>query len=403
MIQNPKTVAGYQSDLLASLTSTGITQTNPGGKARSFTDAVASEMAILDAATYNNIGQTLLPYAIGNNLDFIGAIFDVTRIPQSNSSADITSDQPEANFQFYVLTGTFGSINNGNNIVVPAGTIISTSDPSGPTYSLISSVTLLASDSITYFGASALQTGSAGNATANVFNQINFSNYADSNYGSLLVTNNYGLVGGRDAESDADYAYRINLKLQTNSGAAETDLQLAILGVPGIQNIVFERLSGTFNAYIYAISPVIPPSLLLTVQNLMDNIVSYPLVGLAVAPDLIGISLETTINFASGTSTSDQSAITANAVAAAVNYINNLSVGASLVINTLASVIASADSRIVDIGQPDQPLEAIFVWRSRSDGTRYSRSLIANYTPATGERIIAEQSIITPINLVPAS
>jgi uncharacterized phage protein gp47/JayE len=403
MIQAPKSLAGYESDLLASLTATGITQTSPGGKARAFTDAVASEMATLDSITYSNIAQTLLPYSSGNNLDYIGAIFGVTRLAAYNSSAEIGVDQPEGNFEFYVLSGTFGNINNGNNIVVPAGTIISTSSVSGPTYSLDAAVTLLASDSSTYFSATAVQTGSAGNAAANVFTNTNFSNYSDSNYGSLLVTNNYGLIGGADAESDADYAYRINLKLQADNGAAERDLQLAILGTPGIQNVVFERLSGTFNAYIYAISPVIPPSLLLTVQNIMDGIVSYPLVGTAMAPDLIGISLETTISFAAGTSTADQSTIIANAVTAATTYINNLSVGSAMVINTLANVIASADSRIVDIGQPDQPIEAIFIWRSRSDGTRYSRSLITNYTPATGERVIAEQSIVNPINLVPAS
>lgn len=401
MIQSPKTLAGYESDLLGALTDTGITQTSPGGKARAFTDAVANEMSILDMNTYSNIGQTILAYATGVNLDFVGSIFGVTRLARTDSSDDITADNAEGNFNFYVLTGNFGNINNGNDITVPRGTIISTSTVSGPSYTLDTDVTLSSTDSVAYFSATAVQTGSSGNAAASVFTKLSFSNYADSNYGSLLVTNAYGLVGGRDAETDDDYRYRINLKLQSNNGAAQADLNLAILSVPGIQNVVFERLSGTFNAYIYAISPVIPPSLLQTVQTLLDSIVSYPLVGVAVAPDLIGISLETTITFSSGTSQSDQTTIISNAVAAGISYVNNLGVGGTLVINTLANVIASADSRILDIGQPDQPIEAIYIWRSRSDGSRYSRNLITNYTLSVGERFISEP-LDTPINLVAA-
>jgi uncharacterized phage protein gp47/JayE len=403
MVQTPKSSAAYQSDLLNSLTSTGITQTNPGGKARAFSDAVANEMATLDASTYGNIGQTLIAYATGNNLDYIGSVFGVYRIPRSDSASSVDQDSPDGNFNFYVKIGTFGNINNGNNIVVPAGSILSTSQLNSLTYTLDQDVTCLASDSIVYFSATSTSTGSSGNAGANVFNQINFSNYADSYFGSLLVTNVYGLLGGQDEESDDDFRYRINLKLQSNNGAAESDLRLAILAIPGIQDVVFERLSGTFNAYIFAISPIIPPSLLSTVQSVMEDIISYPLVGNAIAPDLIGISLETEITFASGTSQSDEATIISTAISAGNTYLNNLGTGGTLIVNTLANVIASADSRILDIGQPDKPIAALYIWRSRSDGSRYSRTLISNYTAALGERIITETSIDIPINLIAGS
>jgi hypothetical protein len=58
------------------------------------------------------------------------------------------------------------------------------------------------------FGATALYSGSAGNAAAGVFSLSNFTNYTESTYGSLLVTNNYGIVGGSDAETDDNYRYR---------------------------------------------------------------------------------------------------------------------------------------------------------------------------------------------------
>ncbi len=64
----------------------------------------------------------------------------------------------------------------------------------------------------------------------------------------------------RDEEDDESYRYRIQLALSSQTGCSEADLRAALLKVPGIQDVVFERLSGTYNVYVYGISPDIPPS-----------------------------------------------------------------------------------------------------------------------------------------------
>ena len=79
-----------------------------------------------------------------------------------------------------------------------------------------------------------------------VFTIHNFSNYADSLFGSLLVTNDYGIVGGRDTEDDDSYRYRIHLKLVSQAGSNEAALRFALLQVPGIQDVVFDSKAGTF-------------------------------------------------------------------------------------------------------------------------------------------------------------
>jgi hypothetical protein len=63
-------------------------------------------------------------------------------------------------------------------------------------------------------------------------------------------------------------------------------------------------------------------------------------------------------------------------VAAAQDYIDNLAVGQQLVINEIADRIRNADARILDVGQPNKQIPEIFIWRSRDDGTRYSRSKV---------------------------
>ena len=50
------------------------------------------------------------------------------------------------------------------------------------------------------------------------------------------MTNLFGLVGGRDAETDDDYRFRLNLKVQSSAGANEAALRLELLEIPGIQD-----------------------------------------------------------------------------------------------------------------------------------------------------------------------
>jgi hypothetical protein len=59
------------------------------------------------------------------------------------------------------------------------------------------------------------------------FNRHNFTNYAESRFGSLLVTNDFGIIGGRDQEGDESYRYRIHLKLISQSGSNESSLRFA--------------------------------------------------------------------------------------------------------------------------------------------------------------------------------
>jgi hypothetical protein len=400
MIQTPSSASAYQANLLAALQTTGITNTSPGAKARALCDAIGDQLAVSEANSFNGIAQSLWPYATKSNLDSLGAIFGKPRLQRQ----DVNSSALDNNFIFYVARGNFGTINNGKDIIIPAGTQIYTAQGTTGQVVLTSApVTCSASQSSVAFSVTNLQAGAAGNAASGVFNSSSFSNYADAQYGSLLVTNNYGLIGGRDAETDDDYRYRVSLWLQSHGGAAESDLRLAILAVPGIQDVAFVRQAGTYLCYVYGISPTVPPSLLSLVQSQLDAITAYPLVGTAISPALVGISLASTLQFVSTASASDQQNAIANATGAAEAYINNLNTGQEIIINALADAIQSSDPNILDLGNPDQPLNSIFIWRSRDDGTRYSRFLIANYTPQVGERIVVETSLANPILLTAAS
>jgi hypothetical protein len=182
------------------------------------------------------------------------------------------------------------------------------------------------------------------------------------------------------------------LKVQSRNGINEAALRYELLQLPGIQDLVFVPQAGTFLVYLYGISPVVAPSLLALAQQRVDERAVFPVVGTAVTPDLVGISLATTITMTRGVGPAERSIILSNAAASAENYINNLRINEPLVINEIADRIRNADSRIADVGEANKQIPEIFIWRSRSDGERYSRFLVANYQPQLGERIIVENS-----------
>jgi Baseplate J-like protein len=137
--------------------------------------------------------------------------------------------------------------------------------------------------------------------------------------------------------------------------------------------VVFDRHAGSFTVYVYAITPVASASLLRDVQDVINEKAAFPITGLAVTPDLVGISLVTTIRLTNTSSSVDKELVAASARTAAEEYINNLGVGQSLVINEIADQIRNSDPRILDIGEPNKQLPEVIIWKSRADGTRYGR------------------------------
>jgi hypothetical protein len=130
-------------------------------------------------------------------------------------------------------------------------------------------------------------------------------------------------VGGRDTEDDESYRYRIHLKLTSPSDAAENAIRFALSQTPGIQDVVFDRRAGTFICYVYAITPVAAASTLQRVQDTIDQTVAFPITGLAINPDLVGITFSTTISLVSGTTQTDRDNAISQARAAASDYIGN--------------------------------------------------------------------------------
>jgi len=94
------------------------------------------------------------------------------------------------------------------------------------------------------------------------------------------------------------------------------------------------------------------------VQDSPNDKAAYPLTGLAVAPDLVGISLSTTVEFKAGTSAEEKSLALSAAASAAEDYINNLRVGETLVLNQIADRLLNADPKILEVRDKEWSLNS---------------------------------------------
>ncbi len=87
-------------------------------------------MGELETRQFVNLPETLLPFATGDSLDMIGEMFGVFGLEQQDAQAT----DADANFTFYVRRGTFGDINKGLDISIPANVKIFTETGNGPVY-----------------------------------------------------------------------------------------------------------------------------------------------------------------------------------------------------------------------------------------------------------------------------
>ncbi len=99
-------------------------------QARAFADIVGDQLGEMETRQFINLSETLLPYATGISLDMLGDIYGVDRLGRQDSQVDAADD----NLRFYVRHGTFGDINNGQEIHLPAGVRITSAADGGPVY-----------------------------------------------------------------------------------------------------------------------------------------------------------------------------------------------------------------------------------------------------------------------------
>lgn len=386
------------------MSESSITQMAPGSKARAIIEALGTVIGDVSSDLALGTLSTFLPNASGPTLDLVADTFGIQRLSEIPATI-VASDQ---NLKYYVRTGTFGNINGGAAITIPAGTEIKIGGSSGQTDALFiqkDSITLPSSASEYYFSADQLGKVLSRGVGPSSLTRHNFTGYLDSPFQSLLVTNTKG-VAGRSRESDNNLRFRITQALTSNATANLVAIRLAALSVPGVSDIKiseFRSGMGTFDVIVYGISPIVSSSLLQLVQNQIDRYQAAGTRGIAVQPRLVGVSLKIRLTFADKAIASDKNSASQLVKNAIREYILNLEAEQEFIINDLVGLILTAHPLITDVGSPNKPIDEIFLWKPSYDGiNRFSRKLISNYLIKDDEELVVEPFLSTPIEVLEA-
>lgn len=215
----------------------GVTHWGTDSIGRVVTEVVVNNRG-RDHAEYRNVFSSLqLLSAEGKALDDIGAQWgDVRRISATHCTVEAT----HRNLYFYVTDGTFGDINSGADITLPAGTIVRVRPGSGVNvieYRLTANYTLPAEDSLTYVSAAAVTMGKAMNVGENVLRYHDFENYTEADKNLLKCNNDYPIINGANREEDDKFRYRIFQQIPSLVQNNQARIRLVGLEIPGVEQV----------------------------------------------------------------------------------------------------------------------------------------------------------------------
>jgi len=245
------------------------------GVTRIISDNIAKEIGVAQALTSDAFNSYQLAKAIGGDLDSLGEeMGGVNRL--SPTFARI--ENSHKNLMFYSVSGNFGDANGGNDVTIPAGTIVSsenTSEAIGVKYQILQDYVVPWYEDKYYCSAKALNMGTGSNIGSNVLTNHNFTGYARSNEFLIRSTNRYPVLNGRNTESDESYRYRISQRIPSIVQNNIESIRMSALIIPGVLDL---RIIpgyfgiGTVAVFVFGADGESTKALTEAVQNnLMDN------------------------------------------------------------------------------------------------------------------------------------
>ena len=328
-----------QKSLQQLVTRSAITNQTVGGIARSIIEVVNLNVAeyydILDINTAMGFVST----SEGYFLDLIGTgLFNLSR-QQATSSSAVSTDSVQ---QFYVSTGYLSTYIPSLQIV--QGTTVSSADGT-IVFTVPSNTSFGPTDTSVYVPIVANGTGTNYNVPINtlVVSSLGLAN--------VFTTNVSITSGGSNIETDDNYKYRIANATLSAAMANETAVRLAALSVPGVSNVIMQPYAngiGTFSVIVLPTSGLATAGLISAVQSAINTVQAFGITGTAIAPEVVPVSITVDLQFVQGTTSATQSNVQAEVQTSIENYIVNIPIGGTFVLDQLTAAIINTDPSVMD-------------------------------------------------------
>ena len=378
---------------------TSVTKLTAGGIARGLLEAVNTRLGEAYQIFDVNLARAFVSSASGQYLDMIGELLGTTRQPSEAARAD---SQTEI-VKFYVAPQTtFGTINNGMDIVVPQGTYLATGPYNGGVrYRTTAQVTLPANLSSGWVSAEAMVPGEISNLGTDSLIYHSFVDYTDYANSTLLVTNVHPIANGKNIESDANYRYRITNRALEAEAANQTAIRLAVLSTPGIADVVLvPRYRGlsTFAAILKAVTPTVSDGLIDAVQSNLMRVIAFGDIAYVRRPKETGVSMKLSVYYSAQLSDDELTNIETTMTDLIKTYVNSLDIGETFLVNRMVSNLFSVSDKIANFGEAGKLVDELYVHvESRLQDNKVRQILLGDYVPAIDERIIIEPTLEYPI------
>lgn len=377
---------------------TNITRLSAGGIARGLLEAVNKRLS--EAYTTFDLGlaRSFVSSAPGEYLELLGILLGVTK--EIATSASTLSDEQSA--KFYVATGTFGDINSGNDILIPQGTILGTDfGATGLTYRTIEQVSLPKASNLVWISIEASSPGEGAHVGSNTLVYHNCTNYTSYLTAPLLCTNVYPIANGKNFESDANFRYRLVNRVTEAEAANYTAIRLAVLSTPGVADAIITpryRGIGTVGVILKSTLPTVSSTLIDEVTANVRQVQAYGDLVFVRKPLETGLSMALNIYYSTRLPADQTASIESSLESYIRDAINSLDIGSPFYVNSFISGLFSVDSNISNVGEVGLPIKELYMYKETIlQDNKVRQRLIADYTPATDERVIIEPSLATPI------
>lgn len=379
---------------------TKITQLSPGSKALSIIQALATEVVTLEESALASTMLSFVGSAEGYYLDFIGDIFGVSRQQETPAEAHAYMGIMKVSAPSGL---TFGDLNNGQDIRIPANTELYSSDRRF-SFVTIGTTTLRSAESSSALSIRALTPGSLGNAPVGSITEASVIQYATSSTTPLVFYNEAAITSGTDYEDDPFYRGRVIAGISSIEAANNTAIRLAILSIPSVSDITILNLYrgvGTADVIIDSETGTVSDLMLAEVQRAIDNKTALGVHILARAPRLVGLEFSVTVKTRAGTTAAQKTEIINNIRDIIDGIVARTKLGQSLSINSIAVAILSSSPYIIDIGNPNSPLDEVILWReSAIFGASPIRITDTDYSLRLDERLTLKGTLSESVKVV---
>ena len=348
-------------------TRTGLNNFAADSAAGTMSNALATAIVNNHNETVNAFEQMQISTASGKHLDQIAISHGVTRY-EPRKAYSVSS---ERSMYFYVASGTFGDINSGNDITLPAGTKVYPGDGSESSilYETLEAYILPAGNNRVYCTVRAVSFGASQNVGPRTLTSHDLSSYS-----GLYCTNKYAIVNGRGREKDQALRDRLSIYFKTLSQNNKSSLLLQSLGVPGVIDLaVIEGYygMGTCGVFVFGADGFSSKDLVRQVRTRAAEI-NTPGLRVIVAPGIqVALSFEMEVNIDAPLTSSQTTLIRAGIKRSIMKYISSGNVRREINIRDLRNFIISENPRLLSI-LPKKSLAKESLFKNVYVGRKYS-------------------------------